>query len=155
MVSKAIVRLSNSLTRLRSPRFAPCDVVILIPSCLQNSDCTRKVTLDTANCGRCGKCAVGALVALGGEFGVRVVCATGGRLALETVKDKRVKGIVAVACEKELRAGILGSFPKPVMAIVNMRPHGPCRDTQVDVTEVRRAVESFLSAEPGATRRRK
>ena len=144
MVNKIIVSLNNSFVRLRGPKCAPGELIILIPSCLQNSQCTRKVRIDPANCRRCGDCRVGDIVGLAEEYGVRAACATGGRLALELVKDKSVRAIVAVACEKELSGGIIGAFPKPVLAVSNARPNGPCKDTTVDIEEVRKAVEYFL-----------
>ena len=145
MVDKALVRLNNLSLRLRSKKCSADAILVLIPSCLQSSRCTRKVTIDVANCERCGNCPVGAVAALGDEYGVRVACATGGRLALEMVKDDSVKVVVAIACEKELRAGIIGAFPKPVLAVTNLRPNGPCRDTDVDLDAVREAIERFLA----------
>jgi hypothetical protein len=144
MVSKTIVRLNNSVLRLRSPKCLPRELLILIPSCLQSSKCKEKVTIDILNCRRCGGCPVGEIVKVGEEYGVAVACATGGRLALSIVRGDDVRVIVAVACEKELRAGIIGAFPKPVSAIANVRPHGPCRDTGVDVAQVRAEVARFL-----------
>ena len=52
--------------------------------------------------------------------------------------------IVAVACQKELRDGVLAVFPKAVLTIANTRPHGPCVDTDVDLDKVRDAIEWFL-----------
>jgi len=150
MVGKALVTVNNLSVRLRSPKCRGDEMLILVPSCLQSSKCTQKVTVDVANCRRCGNCAVGAILDLAERFGVRVACATGGRLALSMVKDDRVKVVVAVACEKELRAGIIGAFPKPVSAIPNVRPHGPCKDTDVDMEEVRAAIERLLVGEPSA-----
>lgn len=150
MVSRAVVRLSNLCVRLRSPRCRPEELLILVPSCLQSSKCPEKVTADIGNCRRCGGCRMGEIIEMAEEFGVRVACATGGRLALSTVKDKGVKCVAAMACEKELRAGIMGAFPKPVRAIVNLRPHGPCRDTDVSAQEVRTAIERFLEGGPAA-----
>lgn len=144
MLSKAIVWLNRSLVRLRSPKCEPGELLVLIPSCLQNSKCPQRVAVDVANCKRCGNCLVNAMAALGEEYGVRIACATGGRLALEMVKSDAVKAVVAVACEKELRAGVLGGFPKPILTVTNTRPNGPCKDTLVDVADVRTAIEYFI-----------
>lgn len=146
MFSKTIVGLNSVLLRLRSPKCPPESLLMLIPSCLQSSECSKRVTVDTANCARCGRCPVGAMLDLADEYGIRAACATGGRLALELVKDDSVRAVVAVACEKELRAGIMGAFPKPVFAVCNRRPNGPCKDTTVDEESVRRAIESVLES---------
>ena len=81
------------------------------------------------------------------RLGVRVSVATGGELALEEARGDGVRAVVAVACPKELRAGIFGTWPKPVLAVENERPHGPCKDTRVDVDELRSALEFFLRME--------
>jgi len=146
MVSRAVIGASNALLRARKPKCRAAEMIVLIPSCLQSSKCTNKVTVDIANCKRCGGCRVGDIIQVAEEYGVKVACATGGELALSLVKDDSVKVIIALACEKELRAGIIGAFPKPVCAIVNSRPNGPCRDTVVDIGDVRAAIERFLKA---------
>jgi uncharacterized protein len=148
MLSKAIIKLNNSLLRVRRPKCKPVELLVLIPSCLQNSKCPQRVSVDVANCKRCGKCLVDAVMALGDEYGVRIACATGGRLALEMVKSDTVKGVVAVACEKELRAGVIGGFPKPILTVANSRPNGPCKDTAVAIEDVREAIEYLLGTKP-------
>ena len=49
-----------------------------------------------------------------------------------------------IACTKELRQGILAAFPKAVIGVVNAWTVGPCKDTDVDLTEVERAIQWFL-----------
>ena len=144
MASKAIVRLNKLHLRLRKPTCRPGELLVLIPSCLQSSKCAQRITVDVASCRRCGGCGVGEISKLCEVYGVRLACATGGRLALELVKDADVKAVVAVACDKELRSGIIGSFPKPVAAVENLRPHGPCKDTLVSLDDVRAAIERLL-----------
>ena len=65
-------------------------------------------------------------------------------MAVERVKEDGVDAVVAVACEKELSQGIKGAFPKAVIAIPNQRPKGPCKDTDVDLAEVRKAIQWLL-----------
>ena len=55
-----------------------------------------------------------------------------------------VKAVVAVACGKELRQGVLGVFPKAVLGVVNLWPHGPCKDTDVALEAVEEAIRWFL-----------
>jgi hypothetical protein len=61
-------------------------------------------------------------------------------------RDKSVKGLIAVACEKELKEGMFGVFPKAALGVINLRPNGPCTDTDVDLDELRKAIEWFLRA---------
>ena len=138
------VKFLNLLTRIRRPRCAPEQLMLLFPSCLQRSACPQKISLDLGQCRRCGKCKVKDIIELSEEYGTQCVVATGGRLALLRAREGDVKVVVAVACEKELRSGILGLFPKPALGVINLRPHGPCRDTDVDLQEVEEAIRWFL-----------
>jgi len=118
---------------------------MLLPSCLQNSECPQKVSNDIANCQRCGRCKIKDMVGLAEKYGCQCAVVTGGRLALELARRDGVKAVVAVACEKELQAGLCAGFPKPGWGVINDRPHGPCKDTDVDVAEVEEAIVRFLS----------
>ena len=143
-MGRAIITVNNRLTRLRRKKVAARQLLLLVSSCLQRSSCDRKVTASLGNCRRCGQCVIGRLLDLADELGVRVFVATGGRLAAQEARDSTVEAIVAVACCKELTAGIKATFPKPVLALELATPNGPCKDTLVDFEAVRRAVESFL-----------
>ncbi len=139
-----IIRWNNWLTRRRGVRVPPGNLLLLAPRCLQNSACKRPVTDGLAACARCGRCDVSALVGLCKQFGIRGRLAGGGRQAIGDVRRPDVRAVVAIACEQELWDGIRAAFPKPVYAVCNRRPRGPCRDTAVDVAEVRAAIEAML-----------
>ena len=143
-VNQLIVTVNNWWVRRRGRRVAPGELLLLLPSCLQRSECPRTVRADVSNCQRCGACQVGEVLEMAEQLGVRVSVATGGELALEEARSDGVHVVVAIACEKELRAGILGTWPKPVLAVENQLPHGPCRDARVEVEAVRSALEFFL-----------
>jgi hypothetical protein len=81
---------------------------------------------------------------LADRYGVKLFVATGGRRAAERASRDDVKAIVAVACEKELRAGLFAALPKPVLATGIDWPCGPCKDTTVDFEQVEEAVRWFL-----------
>jgi hypothetical protein len=139
-----LIRFNNLLVRWRAPRLTAGDLLLLAPRCLQSSGCGRPVVREADACLRCGKCAIGSLLALRDELGIRLCVAGGGRQALASVRGAEIKGVVAVACEPELLAGIRAAFPKPVLAVSNRRPHGPCRDTGVDLAAVRAAIAEML-----------
>jgi len=143
-MSRIVVGLSNFTTRLRRTRVKPDELLLLFPSCLQRSTCPQNVVQDLSNCKRCGKCKVTDLVALSEKYGCRVEIASGGHLALAKVRDPGVRAVVAVACSTELRQGILASFPKAVIGVVNVWTKGPCKDTDVDLAQVERAIQWFL-----------
>ena len=148
--SKAFVSLNNCLKRLRLRKVSKEELLLLFPACLQNSACDAKITNGISNCRRCGRCKVKSILEMAEHYGVRAAVATGGELALEEAKAKDVRGIVAIACEKELRQGIMAAFPKPVLGVVNLRLHGPCKDTDVSMQEAEDAVRRFLRDAPEA-----
>jgi hypothetical protein len=144
MVSRIAVGLSNLVTRLRRTRVRAEELLILIPRCLQCSDCENNILRNLAACKRCGKCKVKDLIEMAQKHGCRIAAAAGGELALARVKSPEVKAVVAVACEKELRVGAQAAFPKAVIGVINTRPKGPCFDTDVDLGEVEKAIEWLL-----------
>ena len=139
-----IIAPSNAMARLRGRKRAAEQVLSLLPSCLQVSKCKQNIRHDLGECKRRGRCKIKDMLDLAEEYGVAPFVATGGRLAAQKAKSDDVKAIVAVACEKELRAGIMAVFPKAVMAVVNMRPNGPCVGTDVGVATVREAIGRFV-----------
>jgi hypothetical protein len=144
VINKTIIRLNNLAVRLRRARCKPQELLVLFSRCLQRSACDRRLTEDLANCGRCGQCPVCRFLDLAGKYGVQVFMATGGRQASERTNAPGVKAVVAVACEKELRAGVFASLPKAVIARTIAWPHGPCKDTTVRMDEVEEAIRWLL-----------
>ena len=79
--------------------------------------------------------------------GYKGVCiAPGGRLALRYVEEKRPRAIVAVACDKELAAGVSGvkevsakGMPLPSMIVIPLARDG-CVDCEVDEEEAIRMI---------------
>ena len=145
MKKSAIVSLSNSLTKIRHPKCAPERVLLLMPSCLQGSECKHRLLNDDfSQCRRCGACKIKDVLELAEEYGVKPFIAAGGRLAAERANSDDVDAVVAVACTKELKEGVKAVFPKPVLTVYNEQPHGPCVDTDVTLGAVREAIEQFL-----------
>lgn len=132
------------MVKLRRVRVRPDNLIVIVPHCLQKSGCRHNIIHDINSCKRCRACNICELLSIVEELGVRCYAAAGGRQAAAIVKDPKVEAIVAVACEKELTEGILAAFPKPVVAVINKRPNGPCKDTCVDVKELKQAIRSLL-----------
>ncbi len=144
-IESSFIELNNQLVRLTGGHVSPRRILILLPHCLQLSQCQRRITYQAANCRRCGKCNVGEILSLADEFGAEVAVATGGTAARQAVRDKRPVAVVAVACERDLSSGIHESGKLPVMGVPNQRPNGPCRDTVVSPAAIRRALESLVN----------
>ncbi|HHT9118329.1 MAG TPA: DUF116 domain-containing protein [Candidatus Hypogeohydataceae bacterium YC38] len=144
VIDSKVVSLSNLINRLKGNKCPPSGLLIMFPHCIQWSKCPQKITLDLNNCKRCGKCKVKDLIELSEKYGVQLAVATGGRAALERVKSEEVRGVVAIACEKELRIGLTAAFPKAILSVPNLRPHGYCKDTDVVIADVEQYVRQFL-----------
>jgi hypothetical protein len=144
VIDKTLVTLNNLSVKLRRTRCKPAELLILFSRCLQRSTCQRKLDEDVSNCARCGQCAVKGLLELAEKYGAQLFLATGGRQATTRVRQTGIKAIVAVACEKELRAGVFASLPKAVLACTIAWPCGPCKDTTIQIDTVEEAVRWFL-----------
>lgn len=143
-LQRAFINVSNHLVGIHGVRVKGNEIMILLPHCIQKSDCRYRVTTDVENCRRCGRCTLSELLKLKEKYGCHIVVATGGTLARKFVKELRPRAIVAVACERDLASGIQDTYPMPVTGILNIRPEGPCVNTLVDVKEVERAILQFI-----------
>lgn len=136
-VQHAFVAVNNELVLAQCRNgFTPHKVLLLMPHCLQDRDCTIKVTHRAQNCKRCGKCAIKGLLELAEKYGVDLAVATGGTFARRIVSETRPDLIIAVACERDLTSGIQDTIPLPVYGIFNERPFGPCLNTRVALDRV-------------------
>ncbi|MFP4382071.1 MAG: DUF116 domain-containing protein [Candidatus Sumerlaeia bacterium] len=144
MWNRLVISINNKLAFLRRMRCAPEQVLILAPHCLQAADCDKEVVKDINNCARCGKCKIADFADMGQEYGLRVVIANGGRQATAAAMEKDIRTILAVACEKELAAGILALPSKKIYAIPNIVKCSPCVNTDVHMPNVRTALERIV-----------
>jgi hypothetical protein len=119
-------------------------ILLLLPHCLQNSECSRMLAGDVQNCDGCGSCVMNELKELVLKYGVQNRIVGGGALALMAVRELRPKAVAGVACERELVAAIRELGDIPVVAISNCRPEGPCRNTVVEIARVEEALRILL-----------
>jgi hypothetical protein len=133
------VRLNNKM----NPEGRKSNMLILLPRCLQDATCDKDLAADINNCVRCGKCQMKEILEFGSSRDLQLYMVGGGTLALQKIRMMRPKGIIAVACEKELVDGIKGALAIPVWAISNLRPEGPCRNTRVNIDELKDALNRY------------
>lgn len=143
----SFIKVNNKLVASSGKRYRPSEILLLMPHCLQRSDCTVRLTYGVENCKRCGKCPIFGLLDLSLKYGVHMDIATGGTIARRIVVQKHPKIILAVACERDLSSGIQDTYPLPVFGILNDRPFGPCLDTQVALDRLEAAMQNFLDPE--------
>lgn len=140
-IQGSYIAVNNFLVAARKPRFANNRVMILVPHCLQNSECPHKITMTVDNCKQCGKCTIGELKELAEKYNASLKVATGGTLARRFIEQSKPEGVVAVACERDLSLGIQDTGILPVIGVLNERPNGPCINTSVKVENVEKALK--------------
>ncbi|APG28307.1 hypothetical protein A7E78_10880 [Syntrophotalea acetylenivorans] len=143
-LQRSFITVNNQLIRGRKLQVPASQAVILLPHCVQLHDCAVKVTGDIEKCLRCGKCDIGDLAELAQSRGVTIAVATGGTLARKILMETRPRFVLAVACERDLTAGIRDAYPLPVYGVFNRRPQGPCYNTEIDLAEVEAALDAHV-----------
>jgi len=118
------------------------DRVLLLPHCLRRQEnCHGKYTQEGLQCLACNPdCHVNILRTAAIGLGYKGICvAPGGRLALNYVKEKAPKAVVAVACSKELQEGVEGVralaslSQKAIPVVIIPLTKDGCIDTEVDI----------------------
>lgn len=150
-VRRSFIKVNNQLAVSRNATFAPDKILLLLPHCLQHTDCTIRLTARVDACARCGRCPIAGLLEISRRRGVHLAVATGGSIARRIVVETRPALILAVACERDLASGIQDTHPLPVFGILNERPEGPCRNTLVDLALVEEALKRFIEGNPTPT----
>ncbi len=143
-IRESYVHVNNALTKAMQMRYKPSEVLVLLPHCLQHTDCNIRITNDIRLCSGCGKCNIAELKKLAEKYDITIAIATGGTLARRIIVRNRPKFIIAVACQRDLVDGIQDAFPIPVYGILNERPEGPCINTRVAVDKLEHVLENVL-----------
>ena len=143
-IRQSFVAMNNSLVASQRLKIKADRILILLPHCLQLSDCEIKVTGEINKCMRCGRCDIMGLAELAQRYQIDISVATGGTLARKVIIEKRPKLVLAVACERDLTSGIKDCYPLPVIGVLNDRPFGPCFNTRVDVEKIEAALRTVL-----------
>jgi len=146
-IRQSFIAMNNSLVMSQRMKVKPDRILVLLPHCIQLSDCEIKVTGDIHKCVKCGRCSIRGLVEIGIKYAVDISVATGGTLARKVIVEKRPKLVLAVACERDLTSGIKDCYPLPVIGILNERPFGPCFNTFVDVAKIDEVLSHVLHIE--------
>lgn len=137
------IELNNIVVEADKKKYKAEDIMLLLPHCLQNSECGLKVTNNPELCKRCGKCKIGDLIEYAQEKNISIFIATGGTVARNIIKKIRPKLIVSVACERDLMSGISDVRRIPVIGVTNKQPHGPCFNTDVDMHAIQERIDQL------------
>jgi hypothetical protein len=126
-MASSFIKVSNALIRATRRGIPSKKLLILLPRCLQKP--VRQRIGDLAE-----------------KYRVELIVVAGGEGARNIIAKHSPDAVIGVACERDLLSGIRDVIPKvPVIGIANIRPKGPCKDTLVDIEELERAINFFLS----------
>jgi hypothetical protein len=79
-------------------------------------------------------------------YGFVLSVAEGGTEARKKIAEIRPGLIIAIACERDLLTGFIDVNPHiPVIGFPNVRPCGPCKNTEVDLSRIEAAVRRHLA----------
>ncbi len=139
------IKLNNILVKSSKKKWPPDRTLVLLPHCLQNSDCPHKVTGFVSNCKKCLKCHIGHILLLTEKYHIQSPeIVTGGTAARSAVFRNKPKLIIAIACERDLASGIIETKGIPVIGILNTRPNGPCINTRINIEEYAETLENYI-----------
>ena len=138
------IEINNIIVKQQKIKCSKDKILLLIPHCLQNSECGYKITNNPYNCKRCGKCCVNDILKIVEEYNIKVCVASGGTMARKAVTETNPDAVIAVACSRDLMSGILDIGDIPIIAIENYRPEGPCINTKVDIEKIKKALKEIL-----------
>ncbi len=127
-LGNSFVKVSNAFVKATRKPINKEKILLLLPRCLTKESYseTRQISQD---------------------YQVEMAVCTGGEVARQKIKNYRPTAIIAVACERDLVSGIKDVGGKvSVLGITNIRPEGPCKNTQINFTELRSSIQFYLSS---------
>jgi len=123
----SFVAFSNAIVRARK-KPVKGKTIVLIPRCL-NAETKKEVR------------------ALCEQAGLGVFSATGGGQARQIIRKEHPDAVIGVACERDLVSGIRDVAPKiPTLGVANKRPEGPCKNTVIELDELKKAIKILTGA---------
>jgi len=143
-IRESFVSVNNSFVNAIHRQFKPSELLILLPHCLQHTDCDIRITTDINKCEKCGRCDIAKLCEISKKYKINMSIATGGTLARKIIIENRPKFIIAVACDRDLVEGLREVFPIPVYGVLNLRPEGPCVNTRVMTEKIETALNALI-----------
>ncbi|NLD45689.1 MAG: DUF116 domain-containing protein [Clostridiaceae bacterium] len=143
-IRRFYIDFNNLMMSMSTRKYKPEEIIVLLPHCLQYSECTNKITNDIDNCKRCGACTIGDIAEICSNRKIKVQVVTGGTSARNIIYKTKPGIILAVACERDLTSGIIDVGKIKVVGLINERPNGPCFNTRVDIEKLKTALDNIM-----------
>ncbi|MCP4566093.1 MAG: DUF116 domain-containing protein [FCB group bacterium] len=122
----SFLKLHNLIISSDPKHVQPAKMLVVLPRCL-----TKEMN--------------SALRKMRDHYGFNMAMAGGGGEARRKIRELRPGLIIAVACERDLLTGFVEVNPHiPVIGFPNIRPCGPCKNTEVDLQEIESTIKHHL-----------
>ncbi len=108
------------------------EICIFLPHCLRNGECPATNSEEGLQCKRCGRCVLAEILPAAEACGIRAFCVPGGSLVKELAEKYQPKGVLAVACWKEILLGLELLWDKGVLFQLYPLSKDGCFETEVD-----------------------
>ncbi len=144
ILQESFLHFNNEIVLSNSVGVHSQNILLLLPHCLQKSDCRIRITNNVVECEACGACDMAKMKDIQLRYNVKAAVATGGSLARKLIVDTNPDVIIAVACHRDLTDGVRDSWRYPVYAVLNERPKGPCFETTVSASTIEFAIKKFI-----------
>jgi hypothetical protein len=137
------IQKNNRKVEASPPALLGEELLVLVPHCLQWSECPHKITHQVDNCRRCGKCVISSLLTLREKyrFSLRVAKAEALPRLIRTHAAKRGSGPGLASGTWKAASG--KSVPSPSTGS-NLPGRHPCFNTQVSLDKVEKALAVML-----------
>lgn len=122
----SFVKVSNAVSKAMRKKVENERLLVLLPRCLSKDELRKAMELKE-------------------RYTFEIFTVAGGELARKKVKELRPTAVIGVACERDLVAGIRDVGGRlSVIGIPNRRPHGPCKDTHIDLGALEDAIKFYV-----------
>jgi len=125
-IGHSFVKVSNAISRAVKKADTAEKLLVLLPRCLTKEELKKATDLKQ-------------------RYPFEIFTVSGGELARKKVKEIRPTAVIGIACERDLVSGIRDVGGRlSVIGIPNKRPHGPCKDTHVDLKALEEAIQFYV-----------
>lgn len=122
----SFVKVSNAVSRATKRPTSGERLLVLLPRCLTKEELKKAMDLKQ-------------------RYTFEIFTVSGGELARKKVKELKPTAVIGVACERDLVSGIRDVGGRlSIIGIPNKRPHGPCKDTHIDLHALEDAIKFYM-----------
>jgi len=142
-VDRIGIELRNRVSLPRLKAVPKNKRAVFFPQCLRSKECPGRLTPEGVECIGCGRCEIGRAKKLCEREGYKVFIAPGSSVIKRMIKKYDIKGVIGVACNREVREGLelCGSYGIPTLGIPLTKDG--CVETLLDWREFYEVLEEL------------